>query len=168
MFRSSWYLFLLSLNLIQAQSFVIKSNQRKETHLQANMALDMKTILYEENKSGQDFTSVMKMTNQPIPKAKPGIAVVKVMAVASNPIDIKVMGGFLTGAGWSMPFPFVVGYDFSVLIQLVMLRKSMLHFIVSLMILQYKMKLYMLWQMGNSRFHLLNHSILSQSKMQKI
>ena len=113
MFRSSWYLFLLSINLLQAQSFIIKSNSSKETSLQANMGLDMKTIQYNENKSGEDFTSVLQMSNQPIPKAKPGIAVVKVMAAASNPIDFKVMGGFLTGAGWSMPFPFVVGYDFS-------------------------------------------------------
>ena len=50
----------------------------------------MQAIRYHENKGGDDFASVLKMESVPIPKASPGLAIVKVAAVASNPIDFKV------------------------------------------------------------------------------
>ena len=50
----------------------------------------MQAIRYHENKGGDDFASVLKMEEVPIPKATPGIAIVKVVACASNPIDFKV------------------------------------------------------------------------------
>lgn len=73
----------------------------------------MKAIRYTENKAGDGFADVLKMETVTVPKAAPGTAIVKVVAASSNPIDFKVLGGFLTGAGWAMPFPFTVGYDFS-------------------------------------------------------
>lgn len=73
----------------------------------------MRAIRYHENKEGDDFATVLKMETVSIPKATPGIAIVKVAACASNPIDFKVLGGYLKGAGWAMPLPFTVGYDFS-------------------------------------------------------
>ena len=48
----------------------------------------MQAIRYHENKG--DFASVLKMEEVPVPKATPGIAIVKVVACASNPIDFKV------------------------------------------------------------------------------
>jgi len=72
----------------------------------------MNCIQYSQNKVG-DFVEVLKMVEAPIPKAAPGVVVVKVVVAASNPIDFKVLQGFLKGAGWAMPFPFTVGYDFS-------------------------------------------------------
>lgn len=77
------------------------------------MTINMKAIRYSENKSGDDFVDVIKMETVPIPKASPGLAIVKISAAASNPIDFQVLGGHLKGAGWSMPLPFTVGYDFS-------------------------------------------------------
>ena len=50
----------------------------------------MQAIRYHENKGGDDFVSVLQMEEVPIPKASPGIAIVKVIACASNPIDFKV------------------------------------------------------------------------------
>mmetsp|Transcript_2161 Transcript_2161/g.4719 ORF Transcript_2161/g.4719 Transcript_2161/m.4719 type:complete len:337 (-) Transcript_2161:262-1272(-) len=73
----------------------------------------MMAIQYSENKSGDDFVDVLKMASVPAPKASPGLAIVKVVAAASNPIDYKVLGGHLKAAGWAMPLPFTVGYDFS-------------------------------------------------------
>ena len=73
----------------------------------------MKAIQYSENKAGDGFTDVLKMETVPVPKATPGVAIIKVAAAASNPIDYKVLGGYMIGAGWAMPLPFTVGYDFS-------------------------------------------------------
>lgn len=73
----------------------------------------MKALQYAENKPGDDFTSVLKLTDISPPDAAPGLAVIKVHACASNPIDFKVLGGYLKDAGWAMPLPFTVGYDFS-------------------------------------------------------
>jgi hypothetical protein len=50
----------------------------------------MRAIRYHENKEGDDFSTVLKMEIVSIPKATPGIAIVKVAACASNPIDFKV------------------------------------------------------------------------------
>ena len=50
----------------------------------------MRAIRYHENKEGDDFATVLKMETVSIPKATPGIAIVKVAACASNPIDFKV------------------------------------------------------------------------------
>ena len=50
----------------------------------------MRAIRYHENKEGDDFSTVLKMETVSIPKATPGIAIVKVAACASNPIDFKV------------------------------------------------------------------------------
>eukprot|EP00579_Thalassiosira_antarctica_P021607 CAMPEP_0201957608 /NCGR_PEP_ID=MMETSP0904-20121228/4935_1 /ASSEMBLY_ACC=CAM_ASM_000553 /TAXON_ID=420261 /ORGANISM="Thalassiosira antarctica, Strain CCMP982" /LENGTH=338 /DNA_ID=CAMNT_0048502683 /DNA_START=11 /DNA_END=1027 /DNA_ORIENTATION=+ len=78
------------------------------------MTIDnMKAIQYNENKSGDGFVDVLKTETVPVPKAAPGLAIVKIAAAASNPIDFKVLGGHLKGAGWAMPLPFTVGYDFS-------------------------------------------------------
>ncbi|KAL9188049.1 hypothetical protein ACHAXT_006427 [Thalassiosira profunda] len=73
----------------------------------------MKAIRYHANKGGDDFASVLSLDEIPAPKASPGIAIVKVAAAASNPIDYKVLGGYLKDAGWAMPLPFTVGYDYS-------------------------------------------------------
>ena len=59
------------------------------------MTIDMKTIQYAEN--SDDFVSVLKMTTTPVPKAAPGLAIVKVVAAASNPIDFKVRHNFIYG-----------------------------------------------------------------------
>jgi NADPH:quinone reductase-like Zn-dependent oxidoreductase len=65
---------------------------------------------YTENSS--DFSTI-KLVEVAKPTAEPGLAVVQVKTAAVNPIDIKVMAGALVGAGWAMPLPFSLGYDFS-------------------------------------------------------
>lgn len=57
-----------------------------------------------------DDVSNVKLVSVEKPVASSGMAVVKVIAAASNPIDVMVMKGFLKGA-WSMPLPFSMGYD---------------------------------------------------------
>mmetsp|Transcript_15431 Transcript_15431/g.37975 ORF Transcript_15431/g.37975 Transcript_15431/m.37975 type:complete len:339 (-) Transcript_15431:171-1187(-) len=46
-------------------------------------------------------------------KPTPGLdqVLIKAKAAALNPIDWKVIGGHLKGAGWAQPAPFVPGYD---------------------------------------------------------
>ena len=56
--------------------------------------------------------SAQSIVDIPQPVARPGFVVVKVVAAASNPIDVKVMSGYLEGA-WATPLPWVIGYDFS-------------------------------------------------------
>mmetsp|Transcript_13570 Transcript_13570/g.20366 ORF Transcript_13570/g.20366 Transcript_13570/m.20366 type:complete len:331 (+) Transcript_13570:136-1128(+) len=70
----------------------------------------MQAAQYNEN---SDSVDVVKVVSVDKPSASPGFAVVKVVAAAANPIDLKVLGGHLKGAGWSMDFPFTMGYDFA-------------------------------------------------------
>jgi NADPH:quinone reductase-like Zn-dependent oxidoreductase len=60
----------------------------------------------------QDVTEV-QLNRVEKPTSSPGVVVVKVHVAAVNPIDSKVMRGYLVGAGWTLPLPFNVGYDFS-------------------------------------------------------
>lgn len=70
----------------------------------------MRALQYNSNTD--DMNCLMEVQVDK-PTAKPGYLVVKVKAASVNPIDYKVMGGYLKGAGWSMPLPFTMGYDFS-------------------------------------------------------
>lgn len=60
---------------------------------------------------------VLKEVQIPIPDVagSSGMVRIKVMAVSLNPIDVKIMetNGGMSGAGWSMDFPFIPGYDIS-------------------------------------------------------
>lgn len=69
----------------------------------------MNAIQYTEHSTD---VNVLKMVEVPKPTARPGYVVVKVAAAAANPIDSKVMAGYLNGA-WAVPLPFSMGYDFA-------------------------------------------------------
>uniref|UniRef100_A0A7S3Z917 Enoyl reductase (ER) domain-containing protein n=1 Tax=Lotharella globosa TaxID=91324 RepID=A0A7S3Z917_9EUKA len=45
------------------------------------------------------------------PTAGAGQVLIKAKAAAVNPIDWMVMAGFLKGAGWAQPAPYIPGYD---------------------------------------------------------
>jgi len=62
---------------------------------------------YEEN--SPDITTV-QLNDIPKPTASPNCALVRIRAAAVNPIDDKVMKGYLKGV-WNMPSPMNVGYD---------------------------------------------------------
>jgi NADPH:quinone reductase-like Zn-dependent oxidoreductase len=70
----------------------------------------MKAVQYTANSTDFKDAHIVEVEK---PKPSPGLAVVRVVAAAGNPIDYKVMQGSLIEAGWSMPFPFTMGYDFS-------------------------------------------------------
>eukprot|EP00603_Paraphysomonas_imperforata_P008685 CAMPEP_0114429646 /NCGR_PEP_ID=MMETSP0103-20121206/9604_1 /TAXON_ID=37642 ORGANISM="Paraphysomonas imperforata, Strain PA2" /NCGR_SAMPLE_ID=MMETSP0103 /ASSEMBLY_ACC=CAM_ASM_000201 /LENGTH=337 /DNA_ID=CAMNT_0001599011 /DNA_START=59 /DNA_END=1072 /DNA_ORIENTATION=- len=74
----------------------------------------MKAIQYTENTSSYDDLHTVDVER---PTSSPGIAVVKVMVSSANPIDFKVMQGHLKAAGWAMPFPFTIGYDFAGIVE---------------------------------------------------
>eukprot|EP00568_Trieres_chinensis_P001055 CAMPEP_0183307282 /NCGR_PEP_ID=MMETSP0160_2-20130417/17236_1 /TAXON_ID=2839 ORGANISM="Odontella Sinensis, Strain Grunow 1884" /NCGR_SAMPLE_ID=MMETSP0160_2 /ASSEMBLY_ACC=CAM_ASM_000250 /LENGTH=346 /DNA_ID=CAMNT_0025470835 /DNA_START=57 /DNA_END=1097 /DNA_ORIENTATION=- len=74
---------------------------------------DIGSMLAAQYNENSNDASRVKIVSVPKPQPEPGLAVVRVHAAASNPIDYKVMGGYLKGAGWAMPLPFTPGYDFS-------------------------------------------------------
>lgn len=57
----------------------------------------------------------LKGVQVPVPDVGSGMVRIKVKAAALNPIDWKVMEteGGMSGAGWSMNFPYTPGYDIS-------------------------------------------------------
>jgi len=56
--------------------------------------------------------AAFSLQDVPRPVARTGFVVVKVVAAAANPVDLKVMAGYLEGT-WNTPLPWVIGYDFS-------------------------------------------------------
>jgi NADPH:quinone reductase-like Zn-dependent oxidoreductase len=74
----------------------------------------MRAIQYIENSAD---INALKEVHIDKPTATPGMAVVKVKAAAANPIDSKVMQGQLLEAGWAMPLPFTMGYDFAGIVE---------------------------------------------------
>lgn len=70
----------------------------------------MQAAQYSDNSSD---LSTLRIVEAPKPVPRAGEALVKVKAAAVNPIDSKVMQGHLKGAGWAMPLPFTMGYDFA-------------------------------------------------------
>ena len=70
----------------------------------------MLAAIYSENSA--DYAAIhVKQVEKP--QAGPGQIVVKVHTAAINPIDDMVFKGYAKGLGWSMPLPFIVGYDFA-------------------------------------------------------
>eukprot|EP00041_Stephanoeca_diplocostata_P014593 m.270752 g.270752 ORF g.270752 m.270752 type:complete len:337 (-) comp19741_c0_seq2:499-1509(-) len=70
----------------------------------------MKAAQYRQ--TSEDIAS-LELVDVEIPTPVPGAVVVKVKSAAVNPIDHKVMAGHMIPAGWSLPLPFTMGYDFS-------------------------------------------------------
>jgi len=72
----------------------------------------MEAFRFESNGPVAD---VLKPAQIPVPDVAPGLVRIATKAVAINPVDAMVMetDGGLSGAGWSMDFPFVPGYDIS-------------------------------------------------------
>ncbi|CAM9130185.1 unnamed protein product [Ectocarpus fasciculatus] len=70
----------------------------------------MKAIQYTDNSNDVKDVRLVEIEK---PAASPGFAVVRVVAAAGNPIDHIVQKGLTKGAGWSMPLPFTMGYDFA-------------------------------------------------------
>jgi NADPH:quinone reductase-like Zn-dependent oxidoreductase len=66
----------------------------------------MKAITYSEYGS----PDVLELTEQPMPKVGPGMVLVKVKAAAVNPVDWKIMAGYLDGA-MDLQFPAIPGWD---------------------------------------------------------
>lgn len=66
----------------------------------------MKAITYSEYGS----PDVLELTEQPMPKVGPGMVLVKVKAASVNPVDWKIMAGYLD-AGMDVQFPVVPGWD---------------------------------------------------------
>ncbi|RAX18802.1 NADP-dependent oxidoreductase [Pseudarthrobacter sp. AG30] len=66
----------------------------------------MKAITYSEYGS----PDVLELTEQPMPKVGPGMVLVKVKAAAVNPVDWKIMAGYLDAA-MDLQFPAIPGWD---------------------------------------------------------
>src|SRR6476661_3597553 len=66
----------------------------------------MKAITYSEYGS----PDVLELTEQPLPKVGPGMVLVKVKAASVNPVDWKIMAGYLDGA-MDLQFPAIPGWD---------------------------------------------------------
>uniref|UniRef100_A0A0G4FDB6 Enoyl reductase (ER) domain-containing protein n=1 Tax=Chromera velia CCMP2878 TaxID=1169474 RepID=A0A0G4FDB6_9ALVE len=57
--------------------------------------------------------STLEIAEVPVQAPAAGEVTVKINYAALNPVDNKVLGGHLEGAGWAHPIPFYPGYDFS-------------------------------------------------------
>ncbi|MGJ0386565.1 NADP-dependent oxidoreductase [Paenarthrobacter nicotinovorans] len=66
----------------------------------------MKAITY--NKYGNP--DVLELTDQPMPKVGPGMVLVKVKAASVNPVDWKIMAGYLDPL-MDLQFPAIPGWD---------------------------------------------------------
>src|SRR6476661_876317 len=66
----------------------------------------MKAITYSEYGS----PDVLELTEQPLPKVGPGMVLVKVKAASVNPVDWKIMAGYLDAA-MDLQFPAIPGWD---------------------------------------------------------
>jgi NADPH:quinone reductase-like Zn-dependent oxidoreductase len=66
----------------------------------------MKAITYSEYGS----PDVLELTDVPLPKVGPGMVLVKVKAAAVNPVDWKIMAGYLDAA-MDLQFPAIPGWD---------------------------------------------------------
>ena len=66
----------------------------------------MKAITYSE----YGTPDVLELTDVPVPKVGPGMVLVKVKAAAVNPVDWKIMAGYLDAA-MDLQFPAIPGWD---------------------------------------------------------
>jgi len=66
----------------------------------------MRAITYSEYGS----PDVLRLTEQPLPKVGPGMVLIRVKAAAVNPVDWKVMAGYLDSM-LDIAFPAVPGWD---------------------------------------------------------
>jgi NADPH:quinone reductase-like Zn-dependent oxidoreductase len=66
----------------------------------------MKAITYSEYGS----PDVLELTDVPLPKVGPGMVLVKVKTAAVNPVDWKIMAGYLDAA-MDLQFPAIPGWD---------------------------------------------------------
>jgi NADPH:quinone reductase-like Zn-dependent oxidoreductase len=66
----------------------------------------MKAITYSEYGS----PDVLRLTEEAMPKVGPGMVLVKVKAAAVNPVDWKIMAGYLDAA-MDLQFPAIPGWD---------------------------------------------------------
>ena len=66
----------------------------------------MKAITYSEYGS----PDILELTDVPLPKVGPGMVLVKVKAAAVNPVDWKIMAGYLDAA-MDLQFPAIPGWD---------------------------------------------------------
>ena len=66
----------------------------------------MKAITYSEYGN----PDVLELTEQPMPKVGPGMVLVKVKAAAVNPVDWKIMAGYLDPV-MDLQFPAIPGWD---------------------------------------------------------
>lgn len=73
----------------------------------------MATMLAAQYSANSQDVSAFEIATVPVPQPTPGNVVVRVAFAGVNPIDHLVMKGYMKAAGWSMPFPFTLGYDFS-------------------------------------------------------
>ncbi|AXJ09639.1 NADP-dependent oxidoreductase [Arthrobacter sp. PM3] len=66
----------------------------------------MKAISYSQYGS----PDVLELTEQPLPKVGPGMVLVKVKAASVNPVDWKIMAGYLDSM-MDLQFPVIPGWD---------------------------------------------------------
>lgn len=66
----------------------------------------MKAITYQRYGSPE----VLELTDQPMPKVGPGVVLVKVKATSVNPVDWKIMAGYLDSF-MDLQFPAIPGWD---------------------------------------------------------
>jgi NADPH:quinone reductase-like Zn-dependent oxidoreductase len=72
----------------------------------------MSSMLAAQIKAYSRDYSTFELAAVPVPVARNGWAVVKVVAAAVNPVDYKIMGGYIDGV-WDTHFPHTLGYDFA-------------------------------------------------------
>ena len=70
----------------------------------------MRAIRISDFSSEYDKTLSLEEVEKPTPS--PGFAVVAIKAASGNPVDFKVLQGYLKDT-WECPLPMTVGYDFS-------------------------------------------------------
>lgn len=74
----------------------------------------MQTFQYNEIIQSQSLENLLQQNTVEKPIANlPQTIVVRIIAASVNPVDWLVLRGYLQGAGWALPFPFTLGYDFA-------------------------------------------------------
>jgi NADPH:quinone reductase-like Zn-dependent oxidoreductase len=59
----------------------------------------------------------LRIVEVPKPELKPGHAIVKIKVASANPVENPLAHGHLAANGWKTPFPYILGEDFSGMVE---------------------------------------------------